>query len=35
VLVLDSAPPELVRTTRYLQRQTEGRITLDLITIAS
>ena len=24
VLVLDSAPPELVRTTSYLQRQTEA-----------
>ncbi len=35
MLVLDSAPPELVRTKSYLQRQTEGRITLDLFTIAS
>lgn len=35
VLVLDSAPLELVRTTSYLQRRSEGRVTPDLITIAS
>lgn len=35
VLVLDSAPPELVRSASYLQLVAEGRITLDLITMAS
>ncbi|MDB4944546.1 MAG: hypothetical protein JWP97_4080 [Labilithrix sp.] len=35
VLVLDAAPPELVRIASYLQRVAEGRITLDLITMTS
>lgn len=35
VLVLDAAPPELVRIASYLQLLAEGRITLDLIAIAS
>ena len=35
VLVLDAAPPELVRIASYLQLVAEGRITLDLITMTS
>ena len=35
VLVLDAAPPELVRIASYLQLVAEGRITLDLITMSS
>jgi hypothetical protein len=35
VLVLDAAPPELVRIATYLQLVAKGRITLDLITLAS
>jgi hypothetical protein len=35
VLVLDAAPPELVRIASYLQLVAEGRITLDLITLSS
>lgn len=35
VLVLDAAPPELVRIASYLQLVGEGRITLDLITLSS
>lgn len=35
VLVLDAAPPELVRIANYLQLVAEGRITLDLVTMTS
>lgn len=35
VLVLDAAPPELVRIARYLRLVAEGRVLLDLITLAS
>lgn len=35
VLVLDDAPPELVRISTYLRLVAEGRIALDLITMAS